>query len=53
MIDLKCRNCKNYISLKYCNAFMRGIPNEIYLGFNDHSKPLPDQNNDIVFEEIK
>ena len=34
-----------------CKAFKK-IPREIYLGEKNHSKPLPNQDNDIVFEEI-
>ena len=37
----------------YCLAFPYGIPDEILNGENDHSKPLPGQENDIVYEEIK
>ena len=33
-------------------AFIDGIPNAILDGDNDHSKPLPNQDNDIVFEPI-
>lgn len=35
-----------------CEAFPNGIPQEILVGENDHSKPLPNQDNDIVFEPI-
>ena len=34
------------------DAFPDDIPNEILSGKNDHSKPLPDQSNDFVFENI-
>jgi hypothetical protein len=49
----RCFNCSNYIEKKnkfICLAFADGIPDEILLGENDHSKPLPEQGNDIVFE---
>ena len=53
----KCFNCKNktnlYTSTPTCKAFPNGIPDEIYFGENDHSKPLPNQKNDITFEPIK
>ena len=49
--DLICFNCKhkkfNDIG---CAAFKEGIPDEILLS-NNHSKPLPNKKNDIVFEE--
>lgn len=32
-----------------CAAFTK-IPEEILLGDNEHSKPLPGQGNDIIFE---
>jgi len=33
-----------------CRAFPEGIPAEIVYGDDKHTKPLPDQKNDIVFE---
>lgn len=48
-----CKNCKNYFNELKCQAFPSGIPDEILLKDNNHSKPLKDQKNDIVFEEIK
>lgn len=36
-----------------CIAFQKGIPNVILNGDFDHSKPLPSQGNNIVFEPIK
>jgi hypothetical protein len=47
-----CEGCKNYIKEKKCKAFDK-IPDEIWIGPNDHSKPLPKQGNDIVYEKIK
>lgn len=52
MIILNCSNCKNYLGDNTCLAFPDGIPDEILNGDNDHSKPLPNQDNDIVFEPI-
>lgn len=46
-----CGNCKNYIGEGICTAFPNGIPNEILTGENDHKTPLPEQDDDIVFEE--
>jgi len=49
--DLICINCKHYNPKKdNCDAFKKGIPYEIYIGLNDHSKPLPEQDNNIIFE---
>jgi hypothetical protein len=53
MENLRCFNCSNYLSDLKCQAFPLEIPDEIMLGENDHSKPLKDQPNDIVFEELK
>ena len=47
-----CIKCKNYIKGLKCKAFDE-IPDKILLGDNDHTKPLKEQKNDIVFEPIK
>jgi hypothetical protein len=47
-----CFNCKNYIKDFKCMAFLDGIPEEILVGENDHTEPLPEQENNIVFEPI-
>lgn len=52
MVPLICLFCKNYNWDGTCNAFTK-IPLEISTGFNNHSKPLPNQENDIVFEPIE
>lgn len=51
-INVICFECKNYVSDGICKAFPDGIPIEIINGVNDHSKPLPEQGNDIAFESI-
>ena len=52
MINLLCISCKHYKDeVSKCDAFDK-IPEIIVNGKNDHSKPLPEQDNDIVFEEI-
>ncbi len=51
-IDL-CNRCKHYLTDLKCIAFPEGIPAEILTGKNNHSKPLPKQDNEIVFEPIK
>lgn len=50
MENIRCFSCKNYFSDLKCQAFPILIPKEILLDKNDHSKPLSDQDNDIVFE---
>ncbi|CAB4126209.1 hypothetical protein UFOVP153_39 [uncultured Caudovirales phage] len=53
-ISLICFKCKHFREIEGgCDAFPDGIPEEITSGDNEHSKPLPDQKNDIVFEPIK
>ena len=52
-----CSNCKHRIYDKpgaYCKAFPDGdgIPDEILLGANDHSKPLKGQKNELVYTPI-
>jgi len=47
-----CPVCVNYIGEGKCKAFKQGIPKEILSGKNDHSKPLKDQGNDIIFKAI-
>ena len=47
-----CNSCKDKLKGLTCQAFKK-IPVEILTGENNHSKPLKDQKNDIVFEEIK
>ena len=51
-ICIKCKhfNYKDFNGLT-CLAFPEGIPDEILLNGNNHSKPLPEQDNDIIFEE--
>ena len=52
MIPITCLNCKNYIDDLTCSAFAEKIPNDILEGINDHSEPLPNQENNIIFEPI-
>ncbi len=52
-INLICFKCKHLRELNGggCDAFPDGIPDEILMK-NKHSKPLPEQDNNIVFEPI-
>ena len=46
-----CFNCIHFnIEEGICDAFMVQIPEDILNGDNDHSKPLPNQGNNIVFQ---
>ena len=56
LVEIACRTCKHYhrnnSNVFSCNAFFE-IPDIILLGENDHTSPLPDQGNDIVFEAVE
>ena len=47
----RCLQCKHYYNINAftCRAFL-DIPDEILSGKNDHSKPLSNQDNSIIFE---
>lgn len=47
-----CGKCKHFYESGFiCIAFPDGIPTEILNATNDHSKPLPEQKNEIVFSK--
>lgn len=48
-----CLLCKNYQDNGKCLAFPDGIPENILRGEDEHSKPLPEQNNNLVFEPVE
>ena len=52
---IPCLNCKHLFLNKKrkCKAFPDGIPQSILEGKNNHTEPLSEQNNKIVFEEVK
>ena len=50
---LICFICKHFDVINGCKAFPDGIPDEITSGENEHRAPLPEQDNDIVFEPIE
>ena len=53
-VNLVCFTCKHFRRFGGgCEAFPEGIPDEITSGQNEHSEPLKDQENDIVFEEVE
>tara|TARA_R110002012_G_scaffold61544_1_gene161442 strand:- start:1809 stop:1976 length:168 start_codon:yes stop_codon:yes gene_type:complete len=45
-----CLSCANYIGRYKCLAFDK-IPKEIFSGENNHSEPLPNQDNDVIFDK--
>lgn len=48
-----CFGCKHYDEkTATCKAFPKEIPDVIYYGENNHTKPLEGQGNDIVFEPL-
>jgi hypothetical protein len=50
-VNLVCFKCKHFRRFEGgCDAFPDGIPDDITSGENKHSKPLPNQDNEIVFE---
>lgn len=55
-INIVCINCKHLFednTKLQCKAFPKGIAKSILVGTNDHSKPISNQKNDIVFEKIE
>ena len=51
--NLICGDCKYFKEKTLtCLAFPKDIPDIIISGESDHSEPLKDQGNDIVFEPI-
>lgn len=52
MQNFRCRLCANYLSDNECIAYPEGIPEEILKGENDHTTPLSEQMNNIVFVPI-
>lgn len=53
IIEPICFKCKHYnVEKGTCKAFANEIPDAIYIGDNDHSKPLPNQENNIIFEPL-
>jgi hypothetical protein len=55
LIFPQCNKCKNKLNIPHkssCNAFLDGIPDDIYYNKHDHTKPYPGDNG-IRFEPIK
>jgi hypothetical protein len=53
LVCFKCKHFRRFTGDGGCDAFPKGIPNEITSGDNKHKEPLKGQENDIVFEPIK
>jgi len=55
--DCSCfkRMCRHYGGFggvqHVCNAFPKGIPDEIIIGENEHLAALPEQINGIIYEQ--
>jgi hypothetical protein len=50
-LDPICMSCVHFRPISGgCDAFPDGIPDEILIGDNNHSKPLEGQANDVVFK---
>lgn len=51
-IFIICDKCKYFNDKKnICEAFPKGIPNNILTGNNSHFKKIDGQDNDIVFKQ--
>jgi hypothetical protein len=51
-----CIDCKHLDSNGeelFCAAFPDGIPDEILSGENKHTAPLPEQNNNVIYQPIE
>jgi hypothetical protein len=48
-----CFNCIHYWGERSCDAFPDEIPKEIIVGDDNHEKPHPQQENDLVFTPKK
>jgi hypothetical protein len=53
LVKIACNTCDYKRKNVKCKAFPDRIPNEILEGKNMHTKPLPNQGNDIVYKPIK
>ena len=60
IININCAECKHFLGFRrglvwpHCRAFPDGIPKEFSKDvWLSHTKPLPSQKNNIVFEKRK
>jgi hypothetical protein len=47
-----CRHWDHQKSDRRCTAFPDGIPDEIWLGENDHKSPFPDDNG-VQYQQVE
>ena len=52
VVSVICNDCAHKTVSGFCKAFPDGVPDIIACGHNNHSEPLPGQDNDYVFEQI-
>lgn len=54
IVNSPCFNCVNYISGRYCLAFIRKkIPTKIFLGEKKHDEKVENQSGNYVFKNVK
>jgi hypothetical protein len=53
VIKVLCNDCIHFLGRSKCKAFPKRIPQIILSGENKHSKPLPGQDNEYVFERVE
>jgi len=53
VVSVICNDCIHKTVSGFCKAFPDGVPDVIREGRNNHSEPLPAQDNDYVFEHIE
>lgn len=52
LIITQCGKCKHRIDRNTCQAFPNGIPIDLRREVLQHNTPLPDQENNIVYEIV-
>ena len=52
MLSVQCLRCKHFKDFLKCNAFLKGIPEEILTGEHDHTKPFKGDNG-ILFKPLE
>jgi len=52
MLSTQCLECKHYLGFNTCEAFKKRIPDIIFTGEHDHTKPYKGDNG-IRFEPVE